>query len=150
MISSRLVALGAACAFMVMGDAAMAQGDAAAGATAFVRCRACHLFDATGRHRVGPNLAGVFGRTAGTVEDFPRYTDLMKTLGIVWDETTLNTWLSGPGRNGRRNHDENDYYRRHHAGQHHRLFEGRRSVKSRVRRPDPSEMLIGFRRGENP
>ena len=97
MISSRLVALGAACAFMVMGDAAMAQGDAAAGATAFVRCRACHLFDATGRHRVGPNLAGVFGRTAGAVEDFPRYTDLMKTSGIVWDETTLNTWLSGPG-----------------------------------------------------
>ena len=97
MISSRLVALGAACAFMVMGDAAMAQGDAAAGATAFVRCRACHLFDATGRHRVGPNLAGVFGRSAGTVEDFPRYTDLMKTSGIVWDETTLNTWLSGPG-----------------------------------------------------
>ena len=97
MISSRLVALGAACAFMVMGDAAMAQGDAAAGATAFARCRACHLFDATGRHRVGPNLAGVFGRTAGTVEDFPRYTDLMKTSGIVWDETTLNTWLSDPG-----------------------------------------------------
>ena len=97
MISSRLVALGAACAFMVMGDAAMAQGDAAAGATAFVRCRACHLFDATGRHRVGPNLAGVFGRSAGTIEDFPRYTDLMKTSGIVWDETTLNTWLSGPG-----------------------------------------------------
>ena len=97
MISSRLVALGAACAFMVMGDAAMAQGDAAAGATAFVRCRACHLFDATGRHRVGPNLAGVFGRSAGTIEDFPRYTDLMKTSGIVWDETTLNTWLSDPG-----------------------------------------------------
>ena len=97
MKSSKLVALGAACALMVMGDAAMAQGDAAAGATAFARCRACHLFDDTGRHRVGPNLAGVFGRTAGTVEDFPRYTDPMKASGIVWDDDTLNTWLSGPG-----------------------------------------------------
>jgi cytochrome c len=97
MKSSKLVALSAACALMVMGDAAMAQGDAAAGATAFARCRACHLFDDTGRHRVGPNLAGVFGRTAGTVEDFPRYTDPMKASGIVWDDDTLNTWLSGPG-----------------------------------------------------
>jgi cytochrome c len=97
MKSSKLVALGAACALMVIGDAAMAQGDAAAGATAFARCRACHLFDDTGRHRVGPNLAGVFGRTAGTVEDFPRYTDPMKASGIVWDDDTLNTWLSGPG-----------------------------------------------------
>ena len=97
MKSSKLIALSAACALMVMGDAAMAQGDAAAGATAFARCRACHLFDDTGRHRVGPNLAGVFGRTAGTVEDFPRYTDPMKASGIVWDDDTLNTWLSGPG-----------------------------------------------------
>jgi cytochrome c len=97
MKSSKLVALGAACAFMIMGDAAMAQGDAAAGAKAFARCRACHLFDDTGRHRVGPNLAGVFGRTAGTVEDFPRYTDPMKASGIVWGDDTLNTWLSNPG-----------------------------------------------------
>ena len=97
MKSSKLVALSAACALMVMGDVAMAQGDAAAGATAFARCRACHLFDDTGRHRVGPNLAGVFGRTAGTVGDFPRYTDPMKASGIVWDDDTLNTWLSGPG-----------------------------------------------------
>ena len=96
MKSSKLIALSAACALMVMGDAAMAQGDAAAGATAFARCRACHLFDDTGRHRVGPNLAGVFGRTAGTVADFPRYTDNMKASGIVWSDDTLNTWLSGP------------------------------------------------------
>jgi cytochrome c len=97
MKSSKLIALSAACALMVMGDAAMAQGDAAAGETAFARCRACHLFDDTGRHRVGPNLAGVFGRTAGTVGDFPRYTDPMKASGIVWDDDTLNTWLAGPG-----------------------------------------------------
>ena len=97
MKSSKLVALGAACAFMVMGDAALAQGDAEAGAKAFARCRACHLFDDTGRHRVGPNLAGVFGRTSGTVEDFPRYSENMLTSGIVWDDATLNTWLTAPG-----------------------------------------------------
>jgi|SaaInl4_135m_RNA_FD_contig_21_1402381_length_1124_multi_12_in_0_out_0_1 cytochrome c len=97
MKSSKLVALGAACAFMVMGDAALAQGDAAAGATAFARCRACHLFDDTGRHRVGPNLAGVFGRTSGTVEDFPRYSENMLTSGIVWDDATLDSWLAAPG-----------------------------------------------------
>ena len=72
MKSSKLVALGAACAFMIMGDTALAQGDPAAGATAFARCRACHLFDDSGKHRVGPNLAGMFGRTAGTVEDHRR------------------------------------------------------------------------------
>ncbi len=96
MKSSKLVALGAACAFMIMGDTALAQGDPAAGATAFARCRACHLFDDSGKHRVGPNLAGVFGRTAGTVEDFPRYSDPLKASGIVWDETTLDQWLANP------------------------------------------------------
>ena len=96
MKSSKLVALGAACAFMIMGDTALAQGDPAAGATAFARCRACHLFDDSGKHRVGPNLAGMFGRTAGTVEDFPRYSEPLKASGIVWDETTLDQWLANP------------------------------------------------------
>ena len=97
MKSSKFIALGAACVFMIMGDAAMAQGDAAAGEKAFARCRACHLFDDSGRHRAGPNLAGVFGRTAGTVEGFPRYTENMKAASHVWDDDTLNTWLSNPG-----------------------------------------------------
>ena len=96
MKTSKLVALGAACAFMVMADTAVAQGDPDAGATAFARCRACHLFDDSGRHRVGPNLAGIFGRTAGSVEDFPRYSDGLKASGIVWDDATLDQWLTNP------------------------------------------------------
>ena len=95
-MKGKLLAAAAACAFMVMGDAVLAQGNADAGGTAFIRCRACHLFDDTGRHRVGPNLAEVFGRTAGSVEDFPRYTDALKASGIVWDDDTLHQWLSGP------------------------------------------------------
>ena len=96
MKSGKLMAIGAACAFTVMADTAVAQGDPDAGSTAFTRCVACHLFDDSGRHRIGPNLADVFGRTAGSVEDFPRYSDALKASGIVWDDATLDQWLTSP------------------------------------------------------
>ena len=45
-----------------------------------------------GANRVGPRLAGLFGRTAGSVGDY-RYTDALKRSGIVWNDTTLDAYL---------------------------------------------------------
>jgi hypothetical protein len=46
-------------------------------------------------NKTGPSLAGLFGRKAGTVEDF-NYSDANKNSGIVWDEASLRKILTEP------------------------------------------------------
>jgi cytochrome c len=55
-------------------------------------CTGCHSLDA---NRTGPMHRGVYGRKAGSVPDFG-YSDALKNSGVVWNEATLNRWLSGP------------------------------------------------------
>ncbi|MFN7672806.1 MAG: c-type cytochrome, partial [bacterium] len=47
--------------------------DADAGQRVFNQCRACHTIDKGGRNGVGPNLWGVVGRKAASIEGF-RYS----------------------------------------------------------------------------
>ena len=44
----------------------------------------------------GPSLGGVWGRKAGTVAGFARYSDALKRSGLVWDERHLDEWLTNP------------------------------------------------------
>ena len=74
---------------------ALAAGDSARGARAFGACAACHSLE-PGRHQTGPSLAGVWGRKAGALESFPRYSAALKRSGIVWNERTLDAWLANP------------------------------------------------------
>jgi cytochrome c len=69
--------------------------DPAAGKAVFNRCRICHTVEIGGRNGAGPNLHGLFGRRAGTVERFA-YSDAMKNSGVVWDQATLEQYLRGP------------------------------------------------------
>ena len=55
-------------------------------------CFACHSLDA---NRVGPAHRGVFGRKAGSAPGFA-YSVAVKSSGVVWSETTLDTWLMDP------------------------------------------------------
>jgi cytochrome c len=78
---------------------AHAEGDAAAGAKVFKSsCTRCHTIDEGGKNKVGPNLFGVFGATAGTrVASFAkRHSKAMKASGVVWDEKTLDGFLENP------------------------------------------------------
>ena len=65
------------------------------GAILWKRCRACHTLAEGERHKVGPNLWGVFGQAAGAREDF-NYSRAMKASGIVWDDTTMDAYLEKP------------------------------------------------------
>jgi nitrite reductase (NO-forming) len=77
-------------------SAAQAQGsgDPAAGEQVFRKCQACHSLEA-GRRTVGPNLQGVIGRTAGTVEGYD-YSVAMRRSGIVWSADVLDKFLESP------------------------------------------------------
>lgn len=47
-------------------------GDAARGKVLFMRmCAMCHTDDKNGKHRVGPNLFGIMGKTCGSTYSYP-------------------------------------------------------------------------------
>jgi cytochrome c len=72
--------------------------DAAAGQRVFGQCRACHVNAQGAKSTIGPNLFGVVGRTAGTVDGF-RYSAQMKEKGaggLVWTPETLAPYVTNP------------------------------------------------------
>jgi cytochrome c len=69
-----------------------ADGDPTRGEQIYHRCQGCHSIDA---NRVGPRHAGLFGRRAGSLDDYS-YSDAMRAAGIVWDATTLDQFLAAP------------------------------------------------------
>src|SRR5882672_5321687 len=72
-----------------------AAADIAAGQAEFNKCKICHTVDAGGRNVVGPNLHRIFGRKAGTGDNF-LYSEALKESGIVWDDETLTKYLRDP------------------------------------------------------
>lgn len=68
--------------------------DVAAGREMFRVCQACHSLD-PGHNLIGPSLAGVIGRKAGTVPGFD-YSDAMKQAHITWDAKSLDAYLADP------------------------------------------------------
>ncbi len=72
---------------------ATGNGDPARGKALFEkRCVGCHTL--TQNHE-GPALQGVYGRTSGTASGFTYSVALRKTH-IVWDEQSLDKWLTDP------------------------------------------------------
>ena len=75
---------------------ALAEGDAAKGENGFKKCRSCHEIVKGGK--TGPNLYGVAGRQAGSVEGYKYDADLVAAgeAGLVWDEANFAAWTADP------------------------------------------------------
>jgi cytochrome c len=74
--------------------AARADGDAARGEKRFDECVTCHSLK-EGVNGVGPSLHAVFGRKAGSLDDF-RYSPAMKRSGLTWTPQALATFIADP------------------------------------------------------
>ena len=90
---NKFFAASMALAFALTAGSAFAEGDAKKGAKVFKKCKACHTALDSGKSGMGPNLKGIIGRPAGTLEGFTKYSDALKNSGITWDEDSLETWL---------------------------------------------------------
>ena len=67
--------------------------DPAAGRQVFATtCADCHRLH---HNKVGPPLAGVFGRTAGTAPGYP-YSPALAKAGFAWTAPRLDAWLADP------------------------------------------------------
>jgi cytochrome c len=78
---------------------AMAQeapdGNAEAGQAIFNRqCMVCHSVQA-GQNKVGPSLAGIFGRHSAEAPKF-NYSPALKEADKTWDAATLDNYLADP------------------------------------------------------
>ncbi len=90
MFSRKLIVLGVAAAVALAGGTALADH----GEKVFKKCKACHTITA-GKHKVGPSLAGVVGRKAGTAKGFKKYKGL-KGADWTWDDASLDEYLADP------------------------------------------------------
>jgi len=73
---------------------AEAAGDAVVGEHVFARCTVCHSPKA-GENKIGPSLAGVFGRKSGSAPGY-NYSSALKSADITWDEQALDKYLANP------------------------------------------------------
>lgn len=95
-----------AIALMILAGPALAQGDAAKGEKEFGKCKACHAIVADDGTvimkgtKTGPNLYGVMGRQAGTVEGFKYGPGLKEAgeMGLVWTTETLVKYVEDPSK----------------------------------------------------
>jgi cytochrome c len=95
--------LTASATLLVLAAPALAAGDAAKGEKEFNKCKSCHMIESADEvivkgGKVGPNLYGVIGRAAGSVDGF-KYSDGLAAKGsegLVWDEATVAEFVQDP------------------------------------------------------
>ncbi|WP_205859817.1 c-type cytochrome [Cochlodiniinecator piscidefendens] len=97
------LAMSAALAAITAATPSFANGDPEAGEGLFRRCKSCHAIEngddvIVRGGRTGPNLYGVIGRAAGTVDGFNYSDDLAAAgaAGLIWTEENLAEYATDP------------------------------------------------------
>lgn len=80
---------------LVASQAHAADGNASRGQRVFHACEACHSLEPN-RNMTGPSLANLWGRKAGSLASFDRYSAPLKASGVVWNDETLSAWIADP------------------------------------------------------
>ena len=94
----RAVYLLTAAAFLTLlfgADRAISEGNATRGQRVFGACAACHSLQPD-QSMTGPSLAGLWNRKAGSLASFSRYSPALKSANIVWNDKTLDDWITNP------------------------------------------------------
>jgi cytochrome c len=82
-------------ALMLALPRAAVAANVAAGKVVFARCAICHNIAKGAGTKVGPDLHGIFGRKAGTWDDFA-YSAALRHSGIVWNDKTVAAYVKDP------------------------------------------------------
>lgn len=91
-------------ALMALSAPAFADGDAAEGEKAFKKCKSCHMIVSPEGEEImkggktGPNLYGVIGRVAGSVEDYKYGNGLQDAAAaeFVWTAEAVAAYVADP------------------------------------------------------
>jgi len=86
------VAIVAALGVLVGVPGAVRAADVEHGKMVFQSCAACH---SDKPDAIGPSLRGVYGRKAGSLEDF-RYSNAMMRANLTWDDANLRDYINDP------------------------------------------------------
>ena len=68
--------------------------DPVKGKKVFKKCVVCHSLQ-EGKNKIGPSLYNLLGRKAGSVDGY-KYSKAMKNSGVVWNEESLDKFLTKP------------------------------------------------------
>lgn len=82
-------------ALMLQHPVTAAEGDANRGQRIYGMCAPCHSLERD-RNMTGPSLAELWNRIAGGLASFPRYSAALKDSRIIWEDSTLDSWLTDP------------------------------------------------------
>jgi len=69
------------------------------GEKVFKKCKACHRIGENAKHGTGPHLNNIFGRIAGSLTDYKKYSKNIRNAGkkgLIWDSETLSDFVKNP------------------------------------------------------
>lgn len=93
----RAPVLAATMSIGLLGAASPALAQQADGSALFrQRCQMCHVTTPGQKATMGPNLAGVVGRKAGSTDFL--YSAPLKASNLQWDKATLDKFLTAPSK----------------------------------------------------
>src|SRR5262244_1100246 len=69
-----------------------ADGNPTRGQRVFGNCAACHSLQPD-RNMTGPSLADLWGRKAGKLTSFSRYSSALSSADFEWNDKTLDEWI---------------------------------------------------------